>query len=335
MVLDRLNRPMRDLRISVTDKCNFRCPYCMPIEIFGDDYQFSPKSDVLTFEEITRLTRLFVRAGTEKVRLTGGEPLLRKGLPELIRELAEIEGVRDLTLTTNGWFLAQQARELKAAGLHRVTVSLDALDDAVAGRMNGRGHGVQRVLEAIAAAQEAGLTPVKVNAVIKRGENEHQALELVRRFRGTGVSVRFIEYMDVGNRNGWRLEHVVPSAELFQAISREFPLEPVGRGYRGEVAERYRFRDGAGEVGFISSISQPFCGDCTRARLSTDGKLFTCLFAGTGTDLRGPMRDGASDEELLARISGTWSRRTDRYSEERTAHTPNASRKIEMYQIGG
>ena len=335
MLLDRLHRPLRDLRISVTDKCNFRCPYCMPIEVFGDDYQFSPKADMLSFEEITRLTRLFVKAGVEKIRLTGGEPLLRKDLPELVRELAEISGVRDLTLTTNGWFLAQKARELKQAGLHRVTVSLDSLDDAVAGRMNGRGYGVARVLEAIDAARDAQLTPIKVNTVVKRGENEHGLLDLVRRFKGTGISLRFIEYMDVGNRNGWRLEHVVPSAEIFQMIQQVFPLEPVGPGYRGEVAERYRFKDGGGEVGFISSISQPFCGDCTRARLSTDGKLFTCLFAGTGTDLRGPMRGGASDDELFARISGTWSERLDRYSEARTEHTPNAQRKVEMYAIGG
>ena len=307
----------------------------MPIEVFGDDYQFSPKADMLSFEEITRLTRLFVKAGAEKIRLTGGEPLLRKDLPVLIHELAGIPGVRDLTLTTNGWFLAQKARELKQAGLHRITVSLDSLDDAVAGRMNGRGYGVARVLEAIDAAREAQLTPIKVNTVVKRGENDHGLLELVRRFKGTGISLRFIEYMDVGNRNGWRLEHVVPSAEIFQAIHRELPLEPVGRGYRGEVAERYRFKDGGGEVGFISSISQPFCGDCTRARLSTDGKLFTCLFAGTGTDLRGPMRDGASDDVLSAIIAGTWSQRVDRYSEARTEQTPNAQRKVEMYAIGG
>jgi cyclic pyranopterin phosphate synthase len=335
MLLDRLNRPLRDLRISVTDKCNFRCPYCMPIEVFGEDYQFSPKADMLSFEEIARLTRLFVKAGAEKIRLTGGEPLLRKDLPELVRELAEIPGVRDLTLTTNGWFLAQLAGKLKQAGLHRVTVSLDSLDDAVAGRLNGRGYGVARVLEAIDAAREARLTPIKVNTVVKRGENDHQLLDLVVRFKGTGISLRFIEYMDVGNRNGWRLEHVVPSAEIFQLIHKEFPLEPVGPGYRGEVAERYRFQDGGGEVGFISSISQPFCGDCTRARLSTDGKLFTCLFAGTGTDLRGPMRGGASDDELFALITGTWSERMDRYSEARTEHTPNAQRKVEMYAIGG
>jgi cyclic pyranopterin phosphate synthase len=335
MLVDTLERPMRDLRISVTDKCNFRCPYCMPIEIFGEDYHFSPKADVLTFEEIARLTRLFVRAGVEKVRLTGGEPLLRKDLPVLVAELGRIPGVRDLTLTTNGWFLGQQAQALRRAGLHRVTVSLDSLDEQVCGKMNGRGYGPGRVLEAIDAAIAAGLTPVKVNVVVKRGDNDDTVLDLVRHFKGTGVIPRFIEYMDVGNRNGWRLDHVVPSREIMIRIHAEFPLEPVERGYRGEVAERYRFADGSGEVGFISSITQPFCGDCTRARLSTDGRLFTCLFAGSGADLRGPMREGAGDDELFARIAGTWRRRADRYSEERTAHTPPPIRKIEMYQIGG
>jgi len=335
MLLDTFKRPIRDLRISVTDKCNFRCPYCMPIEVFGEDFQFSPKGDVLTFEEIERLTRLVVRAGVEKVRLTGGEPLLRKDLPSLIKELAGIEGVRDLTLTTNGWFLAQHAVALKAAGLNRVTVSLDSLDEQVFAKMNGRGYGPARVLEAIDAAIAAGLTPLKVNAVVKRGDNDQQIVDLVRHFKGTGVIPRFIEYMDVGNRNGWRLDHVVPSRELAARIHQVFPIEPTGRGYRGEVAERYRFVDGSGEIGFISSISQPFCGDCTRARLSTDGKFFTCLFSGDGTDLRGPMRAGASDEELFARIAGTWRKRGDRYSEQRTAHTPGVTRKVEMYAIGG
>lgn len=335
MLVDTLKRPIRDLRISVTDKCNFRCPYCMPIEIFGDDYHFSPKADVLTFEEIARLTRLFVKAGVTKVRLTGGEPLLRKDLHLLVRELARIEGLRDLTLTTNGWFLTQQAEALKAAGLHRVTVSLDSLDEAVFAKMNGRGYGPARVLEAVDAAIAAGLTPVKLNAVVKRGDNDHTVADLVRRFKGTGVIPRFIEYMDVGNRNGWRLDHVVPSRELAARIHAVFPIEPMERNYRGEVAERYRFLDGTGEVGFISSISQPFCGDCTRARLSTDGKIFTCLFSGVGTDLRGPMRDGASDDDLYARIAGTWEKRGDRYSEERTAHTPMPTRKVEMYAIGG
>jgi cyclic pyranopterin phosphate synthase len=307
----------------------------MPIEVFGEDFQFSPKADVLNFEEVLRLTRLFVRAGVEKVRLTGGEPLLRKDLPVLVKELAAIEGVRDLTLTTNGWFLAQHAQALKDAGLHRVTVSLDTLDEAIFAKMNGRGYGPARVLEAIDVARQVGLTPIKVNAVVKRGENDHTVVDLVRRFKGTGIIPRFIEYMDVGNRNNWRLDHVVASRELAARIHAEFPIEPVERNYRGEVAERYRFVDGSGEVGFISSISQPFCGDCTRGRLSTDGKLFTCLFAGAGTDLRGPMREGASDDELFARIAGRWEKRRDRYSEERTEHTPMAQRKVEMYAIGG
>ncbi|MCH7476507.1 MAG: GTP 3',8-cyclase MoaA [SAR324 cluster bacterium] len=335
MILDQFQRPLRDLRISVTDKCNFRCPYCMPIEVYGEDYQFSPKSEVLTFEEIVRLTRLFVQAGAEKIRLTGGEPLLRKSLPVLVSALAGISGVKDLTLTTNGWFLAQQAEALKTAGLARVTVSLDSLDDRVAGQMNGRGYGVERVLEGINAAIAAGLTPVKVNVVVKRGENEDSVVKLARYFRRRGVIVRYIEFMDVGNRNGWRLDHVVPAAEIVEAISSEMPLEPAERQYRGEVAERYRFRDGQGEIGVISSISQPFCGDCTRARLSTNGELITCLFAEHGANLRDPMRGGATDEELFGLISRTWNGRTDRYSELRSQQTASPGRKIEMYQIGG
>ena len=335
MILDQFQRPLRDLRISVTDKCNFRCPYCMPIEVYGEDYNFSPKSEVLTFEEIVRLTRLFVQAGAEKIRLTGGEPLLRKSLPTLVSALAGISGVKDLTLTTNGWFLPQQAEALKTAGLARVTVSLDSLDDRVAGKMNGRGYGVERVLEGINAAIAAGLTPVKVNVVVKRGENEDSIVKLARFFRRRGVIVRYIEFMDVGNRNGWRLDHVVPAAEIVEAISSEMPLEPAERQYRGEVAERYRFRDGQGEIGVISSISQPFCGDCTLARLSTNGELITCLFAEHGANLRDPMRGGATDEELFGLISRTWNGRTDRYSELRSQQTASPGRKIEMYQIGG
>ncbi len=336
MIADQFQRPLRDLRLSVTDKCNFRCPYCMPIEVYGDDYQFSPKADILTFEEIERLTRLLVKAGVEKVRITGGEPLVRKNLADLVALLVGIQGIRDLTLTTNGWFLSEQAQALKQAGLHRVTVSLDSLDDAVFGRMNGRGYGVQRVLAGIDAALAAGLKPVKVNAVLKRSENHAAIVDLARHFRGTGVIVRFIEYMDVGNRNGWRLDEVVPSAEVIGAIHRQWPVEPLEANYRGEVAERYRYRDGQGELGVISSITQPFCGDCTRGRLTTDGRLLTCLFAETGPNLRDPLREGASDEELLALITGTWRQRTDRYSEERTANTPmRPQRKIEMYQVGG
>ncbi len=335
MIEDTFGRPIRDLRISVTDRCNFRCPYCMPIEIFGEDYQFSPKSQVLTFEEIERVARLFVRAGAEKIRLTGGEPLLRKGLPDLVAQLAAIPGVKDITLTTNGWLLAEHAEALKAAGLNRVTVSLDSLDDEVAGRMNGRGYPVARVLEAIDRAMEVGLTPVKINVVVKRGDNDHTLLDMVRHFRGAGAILRFIEYMDVGNRNNWRLDHVLPSSELVEMIGQVHPLKPVEPNYRGEVVRRYRFTDGSGEIGVISSITQPFCGDCTRARLSTDGKLFTCLFAGDGTDLRGPMREGANDDRLYELIERVWGRREDRYSEERTARTPKPPRKVEMYQIGG
>ena len=335
-ITDRFTRPLRDIRLSVTDKCNFRCPYCMPIEIYGDDYEFSPKSEILNFEEILRLIRVFLRAGMEKLRITGGEPLIRKNLPELIENLAALPGLKDLSLTTNGWFLPQHAADLKRAGLQRVTVSLDSLDNAIFGRMNGRGYGVNKVLEGIDAGRAAGLAPIKVNAVVKRSENYDSILELVKHFRGTGVIVRLIEYMDVGTRNGWAMDEVVPSAELIGRIHQQFPLEPVEPSFRGEVATRYRYVDGQGEVGFISSITQPFCGDCVRGRLTTDGRFITCLFAETGLNLRDPMRAGASDDELFDRIARGWGARTDRYSEERTAHTPgDSSRKIEMYQVGG
>jgi cyclic pyranopterin phosphate synthase len=334
-VVDTFKRPLRDLRISVTDKCNFRCPYCMPIEVYGDDYRFAPKSSVLTFEEIERLARLFVRAGIEKIRLTGGEPLLRRGLPDLIARLAAVPGLQDLTLTTNGWFLPQMAADLKRAGLRRITVSVDSLDDAVFGRMNGRGYSVARVLEGIEAARAAGLAPVKVNCVVKRGENEADIVALARHFRPLGVIVRYIEYMDVGNRNGWRREDVVAAKDIVARIHAEFPLEPAEPNYRGEVAARYRYRDGSGEIGVISSITQPFCGDCSRARLSTNGQLITCLFADQGADLLGPLRAGAPDADLLEAIAATWRKRTDRYSEERDFLNDLRTRKIEMYQIGG
>jgi len=333
---DSLQRPLRDLRLSVTDKCNFRCPYCMPADVYGDDYQFSPKAEILTFEEIQRLTRLFVGLGAEKIRITGGEPLIRKDLPHLIRELKEISGVKDITLTTNGWFLAEQATTLKEAGLERITVSLDSLDDGIFGAMNGRGYGPQRVLDGIAAALDAGLTPLKINMVVKRNENMADIVRIAGRFRNTGVIVRYIEFMDVGTRNGWRMDEVVPSAEVVEAIHARWPLEPVERNYVGEVAARYRYLDGAGEIGVISSITQPFCGDCTRARLTTNGQLFTCLFATEGLDLRGPMREGASDGDLLALITGQWRARQDRYSEIRTEHTNMPGRRrVEMYQVGG
>ena len=307
----------------------------MPIEVYGDDYEYSPKAHVLSFEEIVRLAGLFVQTGTEKIRLTGGEPLLRQDLTQLVSQLAAIPGLKDLTLTTNGWLLADKAVALREAGLQRLTISLDSLDNVEFGRMNGRGYGVQRVLEAIDAALAAGLTPVKLNAVIKRGENEGAILDLARHFKGTGVIVRYIEYMDVGNINGWKPEDVVSARDIVDTISAELPLETAQSNYRGEVAMRYRYKDGEGEIGVISSITQPFCGDCTRARLSTDGSLLTCLFASRGLNLRDPMRAGADDAELLRLIRATWEARTDRYSEERPWRTSQGERKIEMYQIGG
>ena len=333
---DLHGRPLRDLRISVMDRCNFRCPYCMPRETFHENYKFLPAAARLSFEEIARLTRLFVKAGVRKVRLTGGEPLLRSGIADLVGELSSIQGVDDLALTTNGVLLAQHAAKLKANGLKRVTVSLDSLDADVFRAASGGFDGVDRVLDGIDAAREAGLGPIKVNAVVQRGLNDDRVLDLVERFRGTGVVVRFIEYMDVGNRNHWNADRVVPSRELKQRIEARWPLLATAASYRGEVAERYSFADGQGEVGFISSVSQPFCGDCTRARLSSEGILYTCLFATQGSDLRGPLRAAASDDELLARIRGIWQARDDRYSEQRKALARRRShKKIEMYYIGG
>jgi cyclic pyranopterin phosphate synthase len=333
---DTRGRPLADLRISVMDRCNFRCPYCMPRETFGEHYRFLAAAERLSFEEIARLARLFVSLGVRKIRLTGGEPLLRSGLAELVGELSSIDGIADLALTTNGVLLAQHAAELAAHGLKRVTVSLDTLDPATFRRMSGGFDGLERVLDGIRAALEARLAPVKVNAVIQRGVNDGQTLDLARHFRGSGVVLRFIEYMDVGNRNDWQRELVVPSRELRDAIAAEFPLRPIAGLYRGEVAERHVYADGAGEIGFISSVSQPFCGDCTRARLSSDGVFYTCLFATRGTDLRAVMRAGADDEELLRVLRSTWQRREDRYSELR--RLPDGAvkpRKIEMYYIGG
>ncbi len=329
---DTLGRPLRDLRISVTDRCNFRCVYCMPSEVFGRDYRFLPKRELLTFEEIERAARVFVDLGVQKLRLTGGEPLLRRDVEELVARLAAI-GDLDLTLTTNAALLAQKAQALADAGLTRVTVSLDSLDDEVFRAMNDVDFPVARVLAGIDAATEAGL-PVKVNAVVKRGLNEGSVVDIARRFRSTGHAVRFIEYMDVGATNGWRMDDVVPAAEIVAAIGAEFPLEPVEAAYRGEVAQRYRYLDGAGEIGVIASVTQPFCGDCTRARLSADGKLYTCLFAIRGHDLRAILRSEASDEELDAAIRAVWERRTDRYSELRTKDT-SSLRKVEMSYIGG
>ena len=336
-VLDTMNRPMRDLRISVTDRCNFRCPYCMPAEIFGEAYEFLPREEILTFEEITRLTSLFAEFGVTKARITGGEPLLRTDLPQLIGQIASVNGITDVTLTTNGYLLAQQAQELKDDGLHRITVSLDSIDDEVFKQMNGRGFGARRVLHAIQRAAEVGLTPIKINAVVQRGVNDHTIVDLARHFKGTGHIVRFIEYMDVGNRNGWKLDEVVSADEIIARIDAEMPLEQAPGNYHGEVAERYLYRDGSGEIGVIASVTRPFCGACTRLRLSTDGQIFTCLFATRGVSFRDPMRDGATDGQLRDLIASIWTRRADRYSEERAANTPDMPRreKVEMYQIGG
>jgi cyclic pyranopterin phosphate synthase len=334
---DLLGRPLHDLRISVMDRCNFRCPYCMPRETFHEHYRFLKSTERLSFEEITRLARVFVQLGVKKLRLTGGEPLLRPNLSELVGELTALEGVQDVALTTNAVLLAQHAAELKANGLHRITVSLDTLDPEIFKQMSGGFGERDRVLEGIQAAVDAGLAPLKINAVVQRGLNDHTVADLVDRFRGTGIIVRFIEYMDVGNRNHWSLERVVPSRELVQRIGERWPLHPVGENYRGEVAERYAFDDGAGEIGFISSVSNPFCGACSRARLSSEGVFYTCLFASSGVDLRAPLRNGATDAELLELVRNTWLHRNDRYSEQRASlgNGEHALRKIEMYYIGG
>jgi cyclic pyranopterin phosphate synthase len=334
---DTLGRPLRDLRISVTDRCNFRCPYCMPRERFHEHYRFLKTSERLEFAEIVRLARLFLALGVRKIRITGGEPLLRPELPDLIGDLTTLPGVEDLALTTNGVLLPQHAAQLRAAGLGRVTVSLDSLDPTVFAHLAGGLGDPAEVLAGIAAAQRAGLSPIKVNTVVQRGVNDHTVLPLLGHFRGSGITVRLIEYMDVGNRNAWEPRQVVGSAELLRQIGARWPLKALGRAYVGEVAERYAYEDGAGEVGFISSISQPFCGDCSRARLSADGTLYTCLFATAGLDLRGPLRAGASDDELLALVRGCWTARTDRYSEQRgrvPAETPLRPR-AEMNYLGG
>ena len=333
MLLDTLNRPLRDLRISVTDRCNFRCVYCMPKEVFGGDFQFLEREQLLTFEEITRLTRVFVTLGAEKIRLTGGEPLVRRNLERLIAMLSPIPGV-DLTLTTNGSLLAKQAQALKDAGLQRVTVSLDSVDDAVFKAMNDVEFPVAKVLAGIEAAAAVGFAPIKINMVVKRGVNEHSIVPMARHFKGTGHILRFIEYMDVGHTNGWRLDDVVSAAEIISILDAELPREPVAPNYRGEVANRWRYRDGSGEIGVIASVTQPFCRDCTRARLSPEGSLYTCLFGIKGFDLRALMRGGASDEELARAIGRVWQVRGDRYSEIRSAATVNLP-KVEMSHIGG
>ncbi len=334
-VKDTLGRPLHDLRISVTDRCNFRCTYCMPAELYGERYHFLPKTELLTFEEISRVARVFVDLGVSKVRVTGGEPLVRQEIHKLIAQLSVIPGVDDLTLTTNGFLLAQFAAPLRAAGLERITVSMDSLDPDVFAAMNGRGFGPEKILEGIAAAEREGLSPIKINAVVERGVNDHTVLDLVRHFKGTGHIVRFIEFMDVGNLNAWEKSSVVPSAELVELVNAELPIEPIDPNYPGEVAQRWRYVDGDGEIGFISSVTEPFCHACTRARLSPEGRVYTCLFAGEGTDLRGPLRDGASDDEMRDLIAGIWRGRSDRYSELRASMASTPGRKVEMYQIGG
>ena len=331
--LDTFKRPLRDLRISVTDRCNFRCVYCMPKEVFGKDFQFLPRAEILSFEEIERLVRVFVGLGVQKVRLTGGEPLVRRNIERLVEMLAKVSDL-DLTLTTNGSLLAAKAKALKDAGLKRVTVSLDSLDDAVFKSMNDVDFPVAKVLEGMDAAEAAGLAPIKVNMVVKRGLNEASILPMARHFRGTGRILRFIEYMDVGSSNGWRLNDVVSAREIVATIDRELPLEPVEKNYTGEVAERWRYRDGSGEIGVIASVTQAFCADCTRARLSADGSLFTCLFATQGHDLRGLVRSDATDAQIADSIAAIWTARDDRYSELRSEETVGL-KKIEMSFIGG
>jgi cyclic pyranopterin phosphate synthase len=329
---DRLGRAMRDLRISVTDRCNFRCTYCMPREVFGTDYKFLPHEAILTFEEITRLAGIFVSLGVKKIRLTGGEPLLRKGVPELVAMLAPLGA--DLTLTTNGSTLVKHAQALKDAGLDRLTVSLDSLDEGTFRAMNDADFSVAKVLDGIAAAADAGFSPVKINMVVKRGVNDDQIVDAARYWRDSGHILRFIEFMDVGSTNGWRMDDVIPSAEVVRRISEAFPLVPVEANYGGEVAQRWRYKDGAGEIGVISSVTQAFCRDCNRMRLSTEGSLFTCLFAQQGHDLKSLLRGGASDDEIRDQIAAVWRGREDRYSEIRTAETAK-SRKVEMSYIGG
>jgi GTP 3',8-cyclase len=332
---DRLDRPLRDLRISVTDRCNFRCTYCMPRDVFGPDYQFLGRAELLTYEEIARLVRVFARLGVSKVRLTGGEPLLRRQIERLVAMVAEVDGITDIAMTTNGSLLTAKAPALRDAGLSRVTVSLDSLDPARFAAISDTKIPLARVLDGIAAAVDAGLGPIKINAVVKRGVNDgDDIVDLAGFGREHGHTVRFIEYMDVGSTNGWRMDDVVPAREIVERIGAVWPVEPVDPAYTGEVADRYRYRDGAGEVGAIASVTQPFCQTCTRSRLSAQGELFTCLFASKGHDLRALVRGGSDDDELEAALRGIWGRRTDRYSELRTAATTPRD-KVEMSYIGG
>lgn len=334
---DALGRPLHDLRISLLDQCNFRCPYCMPEAEFHADYEFLRKQQRLTYEEILRVAGVAAGLGVSKIRLTGGEPLLDKNLPDLVSGLAKLPGIDDLALTTNGMLLAPVAEELAAAGLHRVTISLDSLDEAVFRVMSGGRGDLHRVLAGLEAAERAGLSPIKINVVVERGMNDHTVMDLLDYFRGSGHIVRLIEYMDVGNRNGWRMQQVVPSRQLLEEIVKRWPVRRVDQNYPGEVARRYEYVDGQGEIGFISSVTEPFCGDCSRARLSADGVLYTCLFASHGTDLRESLRNGADEEELTDILSRIWLQRADRYSELRSPELAEAhmQRKVEMYRIGG
>jgi len=334
---DALARPLHDLRISLLDRCNFRCPYCMPVSEFHDDYEFLQRSDRLTHAEILTVAKVATGLGVSKLRLTGGEPLLDKKLPELVAGLTALPGVEDLALTTNAMLLAPIAQDLARAGLHRVTISLDSLDEEVFKLMSGGRGDLRRVLDGIAGAEAAGLAPIKINVVVQRGVNEHTVIDLVDYFRGTGHIVRLIEFMDVGNCNGWRMDQVVPSSELLASVQQCWPLRPIGPNYPGEVAQRYHYEDGQGEIGFISSVTAPFCGSCSRARLSADGVLYTCLFATHGTDLREPLRNGADDSELADILSRIWLQRADRYSELRRPDVAEAHplSKVEMYRIGG
>ena len=331
-VTDIYDRPVRDLRISVTDRCNFRCTYCMPREVFGPDHVFLPRSELLTFEEIVSITRAFVAHGVSKVRITGGEPLLRKGIVDLVAMIATVEGVDDLTLTTNASLLARKAEALAVAGLDRITVSLDAMDEATFQKMNDVGFPVSTVLEAIEAAASAGLGPIKINSVIQRGANDHSILDMASHFKGSGHIVRFIEYMDVGTTNGWRLDDVYPASEIAEAINAVFPIEPLPANYPGEVANRFRYLDGEGEVGVIASVTKPFCGACSRARVSAEGSLYTCLFASSGTSLRDAIRSGVDIGEVISEV---WGKRDDRYSEIQSSQTSRIGTPVEMSYIGG
>ncbi len=335
-VTDTLSRPLRDLRISVIDRCNYRCPYCMPADIYGEDYEFLPRHHWLTPGELKRVAGLFMQLGVTKLRLTGGEPLLRRDIVDIVAKLSSLSGLDDLALTTNGTRLAELAKDLQAAGLRRVTVSVDSLDETVFREMSGGRGDIHNVLEGIEAARSAGLGPIKLNVVVQKGKNDHTVMDLLDHVRGSGLILRFIEYMDVGTLNGWRLDEVVTSKELVEKISARWPLEPLDRNYLGEVAQRYAFADGQGEIGFISSVSEPFCGACHRARLSADGTIYTCLFASEGINLRVPMRAGASDADIASLLQNVWRQRTDRYSELRGKDTDApGERRIEMYRMGG